>query len=331
MIGEWEKTANMSNNHNSNDDSKNYDPIAKNNLTQQQYEVTQLCSTEPPFQNAYWDHFEDGIYVDVVSGQPLFCSLDKFKSGTGWPSFSKPIHRDFIMYFEDRSRGMIRTEVKSAKAGSHLGHVFENEPGVYDRRYCINSASLKFVPLSELKQLGYKNELWLFEEKKKWRRIVLGGGCFWGMEHLLARQDGVLATRVGYAGGKTQNPTYTEVKKGTTGHAEVVDVLYDPTKTSLVNLLKYFFTIHDPTTIDRQGNDIGSQYRSVIFLTSKEEEETAWEVLSRVLKSGAWGDKIATEIVKGYDFYLAEEYHQEYLVKNPGGYTCHFERKIEYF
>ena len=135
-------------------------------LTPEQYRVTQMCGTEPPFQNQYWDNHKPGIYVDVVSGEPLFTSLDKFDSGSGWPSFTKPIEKDNVKEKSDESHGMDRTEVRSAKGNSHLGHVFDDGPGPNHLRYCINSASLRFIPVEKLKEEGYGQYLPLFEKKQ---------------------------------------------------------------------------------------------------------------------------------------------------------------------
>lgn len=155
---------------------------------------------------------------------------------------------------------------------------------------------------------------------------LLAGGCFWGVEEILRKIPGVIETTVGYTGGGTSGPTYEIVKKGTTGHAEAVRITFDPSVISYEEILNYFFRLHDPTTLNRQGNDIGTQYRSAIFYFTEEERQVATKVKERVDKSGKWKKPVVTEIVAAKEFYPAEAYHQKYLEKNPGGYTCHFLR-----
>lgn len=159
---------------------------------------------------------------------------------------------------------------------------------------------------------------------------TLAGGCFWGMEDLLRKLPGVLNSDVGYAGGTTENATYEQVKTGRTGHAEAVQIEFDPDTLSYENLLLYFFKIHDPTTEDQQGNDIGSQYRSAIFYHTESQRETAEKVIERIESSHAWKHPLATEIEPFEKFWRAEDYHQDYLEKHPHGYTCHFERNIQF-
>ncbi|WP_374078553.1 peptide-methionine (S)-S-oxide reductase MsrA [Bdellovibrio bacteriovorus] len=158
----------------------------------------------------------------------------------------------------------------------------------------------------------------------------LAGGCFWGMEDLLRKLPGVVETQVGYMGGETKNANYNIVKTGTTNHAETVKIVFDPKKLKFEDLLLFFFKIHDPTTTNRQGNDIGTQYRSAVFYTNVSQKEDAERVKIRVDKSGAWKSPVVTQIVPAGEFWKAEEYHQDYLEKNPGGYTCHFERKLQF-
>lgn len=318
----------------------------KKRLTPEQYTCTQEEGTERPFQNKYWNNKEPGIYVDVVTGEPLFSSTDKFDSGTGWPSFTKPLEPKHITTKADKTLFMERTEVRSKHGDSHLGHIFDDGPK--DKgglRYCINSASLKFVPVDQMEKEGYSKYLYLFKDQSKaspsttpvrkpdattnkttQETAILAGGCFWGMEDLIRKIPGVIETEVGYTGGAIKNATYELVKTGTTGHAESIRVVFDPAQLSYEKLLEFFFRMHDPTTKNQQGNDIGTQYRSVIFYNSEKQKEVAQKIKEKTEKSGKWKNPVVTEIVTAADFYKAEDYHQDYLVKNPGGYTCHFLR-----
>ncbi|BDU76107.1 bifunctional methionine sulfoxide reductase B/A protein [Mesoterricola sediminis] len=301
-------------------------------LTPEQYRVTQEAGTEAPFTGEYWNTKADGIYVDVVSGEPLFSSKDKFDAGCGWPSFTRPLEAGEIAERRDDSHGMVRTEVRSRTAGSHLGHVFDDGPAPTGQRYCINSAALRFVPASELEAQGYAKYLPLFGlvPSRRTEVATLAGGCFWGMEELFREKPGVLSTRVGYTGGTTDHPVYEQVKTGRTGHAESLEVTFDPAKLSYEDLLKFFFTLHDPTTPNRQGNDIGTQYRSAIFVHDAAQRKTAERVKALVEASGKWGRPLTTEIVEARTFWPAEDYHQKYLEKHPGGYTCHYVRPLSF-
>ncbi len=315
------------------------------NLTPMQQHVILGSGTEPAFDNQYWNHKEPGIYVDAVSGEPLFSSTDKFDSGTGWPSFTRPIDEHEITEKSDTSHGMVRTEVRSTKADAHLGHVFHDGPKEQGGlRYCINSASLRFVHQNDLEQEGYGQYLSLFDEAENQptatqqtlaraplaraplARAIVAGGCFWGLEDLFKKLPGVVKTEVGYAGGHSKEPSYQTVSSGLSGHAESVEIHYDPAVLSYEKLLKYFFRIHDPTTLNRQGNDIGTQYRSAIFTLDAEQHNIAFNVLEQADRSGVFKAPVTTEIVHSGAFYPAESYHQDYLDKNPGGYSCHFLR-----
>jgi methionine-S-sulfoxide reductase len=160
---------------------------------------------------------------------------------------------------------------------------------------------------------------------------LLAGGCFWGVEELLRKLPGVIDTSVGYTGGELKSPGYDDVKTGRTGHAESVRIVFDPGQLSYERLLAYFFTIHDPTTMNRQGNDVGTQYRSAIFVLDAEQRSVAEKMIARVAASGAWQAPVTTEVVDALEFYPAESYHQDYLQKNPGGYTCHYPRDVSYY
>lgn len=299
-------------------------------LTKIQYEVTQKEGTERPFENKYWNNKQDGIYVDVVSGEALFSSLDKYDSGTGWPSFTKPIKDRAVKTKKDFKLLLPRKEVRSSIGESHLGHVFDDGPGPTGERYCINSASMKFIPLERMKKEGYGHFLFQFAAKKGWEVATVAGGCFWGVEELLRNLKGVLETQVGYTGGNVDDATYDIVKVGVSGHAESVKVLFDPKIISYEQVLLYFFKIHDPTTINQQGNDVGSQYRSQIFYYDQVQKISAQKIIDRVEKSKKWKKSIVTKLSPMDKFWAAEDYHQKYLQKNPNGYTCHFERKIDF-
>lgn len=309
------------------------DEKALKELNEMEFNVTQQCGTEPAFRNKFWDHKEEGLYVDIVSGEPLFSSIDKFNSHSGWPSFTKPVEKDHVIEHADESHGMRRVEVKSRHGNSHLGHVFPDGPREDGgMRYCINSASLRFVPKDKLKEEGYEDYVFLFEKDSMNQKeatketAILAGGCFWGVQDLLRKLDGVLNTKVGYTGGHTQDATYKKIKQGDTGHAEAIEIVFDPNVISYKKILEFFFTIHDSTTLNRQGNDIGDSYRSAIFFINETQEKIANELIEEINASGILPATIKTNVIKATEFFNAEEEHQDYLEKHPGGYTCHWIR-----
>jgi methionine-S-sulfoxide reductase/methionine-R-sulfoxide reductase len=311
----------------------------KAQLTPAQYAVARAKGTEPPGSSALLREHRHGIFRCVACDAPLFASDAKFESGTGWPSFTKPLVPANIVEKTDRKFFMARTEVRSKHADSHLGHVFDDGPAPTGQRFCMNSASMRFIPVDKLQAEGYGEYLPLFGKAAtgtsdssgktvhaKTETATIAGGCFWGAQDLLRKLPGVISSRVGYTGGSVKNATYQNHE----GHAEAVEVIFDPTKISYEQILEFFFKMHDPTTLNRQGNDVGSSYRSAIFYHDEHQRQVAEQVKKMVDASGAWKRPVVTEIVPAKEFWNAEEYHQDYLIKNPGGYTCHYVRNISF-
>lgn len=274
-------------------------------LTPEEKRIIEDKKTEAPFSGEYENFYKEGTYVCRRCGAVLYRSEDKFDAHCGWPSFDAEVPGAVERSLDaDGSR----TEITCARCGAHLGHVFLGEKLTEkDTRHCVNSLSMKFVPEGA---------------QRKTETAYFGSGCFWCAEAVFQMVKGVLSVTPGYAGGTVENPTYEDVSTGTTGHAETVKIEFDPARISYEALLDIFFTTHDPTTPDRQGNDVGPQYRSVILAGNETQLEIARKSIADLEKEGIFDAPIVTQTALLDKFYPAEEYHRNYFQKNPNAAYC---------
>ncbi len=271
-------------------------------LTEDEKRVILHKGTERPFTGKFYDFNEKGTYICKQCGEQLYHSSFKFESGCGWPSFDDEI-KGAVKRVPDADGQ--RTEIVCANCGAHLGHVFLGEGFTSkNTRHCVNSVSMEFIP----------------DKEAKMDTAIFAGGCFWGVEYYMQKISGVKSVESGYIGGSKEKPTYEEVCDKKTGHAEAVRITYDPSKTDYETLAKRFFEIHDPTQVNRQGPDVGEQYRSEIFYSTPAQKQTAEKLIGQLASKGY---KVATKLTPATTFWPAEDYHQDYYARKGTLPYCH--------
>ncbi len=281
----------------------------KSELTDFERSIIVECNTEAPFTGEYCNNHRDGTYYCRRCGVALYRSADKFDSGCGWPSFDDEVEGAVARRPDPDGQ---RVEIVCAACGAHLGHVFDGEGYTLKNiRHCVNSASIDF----EREKCGEG-----VPDGGRLENAIFAGGCFWGVEHLMRKLEGVKSVVAGYTGGALRNPSYEQVKSGATGHVEAVWIVFDPALVSYRTLLRYFFEIHDPTQHDGQGPDVGSQYLSKVFWVGDEQRQIAEQTIEELRTRGY---DVATELRPAVRFWRAEDYHQEYYCRHGEEPYCH--------
>ncbi len=293
-----------------------------NKLTKEEQGIIVHKGTEMPFTGKYLNNKSKGTYICKRCEAPLYRSEDKFDSQCGWPSFDDEIEGAIERKADPDGK---RIEILCVNCGGHLGHVFEGEGlTVKNLRHCVNSLSMNFIP-AESANITNNEKTDNEENVMNSETVYFAGGCFWGTEYYFKEAEGVISTSVGYIGGHKDNPAYEEVCSSGTGHAEVVEVVYNPSKTDFESLARLFFEIHDFTQVDRQGPDVGDQYRSEIFFTTDNQSEISQKLINILT---AKGYDVATKLTHAPKYWKAEDYHQDYYSRKGSMPYCHFRKKV---